>query len=82
MMHGARNHTLSVPLTATEPNQGAFFVKQVAILTLAACTLVAGCASYSERVVEKPVPARSAERTVVYNTTPAPAQSTTVYTTR
>ena len=57
-------------------------MKQVASLTLAACTFVAGCASYSERVVEKPVPARSAERTVVYNTPTAPAQTTTVYTTR
>ena len=36
-----------------------------------------------KRVVEKPVPARTAERTVVYdNTTPVPTQTTTVYTTR
>ena len=56
-------------------------MKQVAIITIAACSFVAGCASYSERVVEKPVPARTAERTVVYDT-PAPAQTTTVYTTR
>ena len=82
MMHAARNHTRSAPLTAGIARQGAFLVKQVAILTLAACTFVAGCASYSERVVEKPVPARSAERTVVYNTPTAPAQTTTVYTTR
>ncbi len=57
-------------------------MKQLAVITLAACSFVAGCASYSERVVEKPVPARAAERTVVYDTTPVPAQTTTVYTTR
>lgn len=57
-------------------------MKQVAIIAVAACSLVAGCASYTERVVEKPVPARTAERTVVYDTTPAPTQTTTVYTTR
>jgi len=58
-------------------------VKQVAIIIIAACSFVAGCASYTERVVEKPVPARTAERTVVYdNTTPVPTQTTTVYTTR
>lgn len=53
-------------------------MKQVAIITIAACSFVAGCASYSERVVEKPAPAR----TVVYDTAPVPTQSTTVYTTR
>lgn len=57
-------------------------MKQLAIITIAACTFVAGCASYTERVVEKPVPARTAERTVVYDAAPAPAQTTTVYTTR
>ena len=57
-------------------------MKQVALLSIAACSLVAGCASYSERVVEKPVPARTADRTVVYDTTPAPAPTTTVYTSR
>jgi hypothetical protein len=58
-------------------------VKQVAIILIAACSFVAGCASYTERVVEKPVPARTAERTVVYdNTAPVPARTTTVYTTR
>lgn len=57
-------------------------MKQVAIITLAACSFVAGCASYTERVVEKPVPARTSERTVVYDSTPVPAQTTTVYTTR
>ncbi len=57
-------------------------VKQLAIITIAACSFVAGCASYTERVVEKPVPARTAERTVVYDGAPVPAQSTTVYTTR
>ena len=58
-------------------------MKQVAIVLIAACWFVAGCASYTERVVERPVPARTAERTVVYdNTAPVPAQTTTVYTTR
>jgi len=57
-------------------------VKQLAIITIVACSFVAGCASYTERVVEKPVPARTAERTVVYETAPVPAQTTTVYTTR
>ncbi len=58
-------------------------MKQVAIVLIAACSFVTGCASYTERVVEKPVPARTAERTVVYdNTAPVPAQTTTVYTTR
>jgi len=57
-------------------------VKQLAIITIFACSFVAGCASYTERVVEKPVPARTAERTVVYDTAPVPAQTTTVYTTR
>ena len=61
--------------------EGEISVKQLSIVALAACAFVAGCASYSERVVEKPVPAR----TVVYETAPAPApaQTTTaVYTTR
>lgn len=58
-------------------------MKQVAIILIAACSFVAGCASYTERVVEKPVPARTAERTVVYdNSGPVPTQTTTVYTTR
>lgn len=57
-------------------------MKQLAIITIAACSFVAGCASYTERVVEKPVPARTAERTVVYDAAPVPAQTTTVYTTR
>ena len=57
-------------------------MKQLAIITIFACSFVAGCASYTERVVEKPVPARTAERTVVYETAPVPAQTTTVYTTR
>ena len=56
-------------------------MKQVAIIIAAACSFVAGCASYTERVVEKPVPARTAERTVVYDNT-APVPTTTVYTTR
>lgn len=53
-------------------------MKQLAIITIAACSFVAGCASYTERVVEKPVPTRA----VVYDTAPAPAPTTTVYTTR
>ncbi|WP_439613785.1 hypothetical protein [Reyranella sp.] len=57
-------------------------MKQLAIITNVACSFVAGCASYTERVVEKPVPARTAERTVVYDTAPVPAQTTTVYPTR
>ncbi|KAF0099693.1 MAG: hypothetical protein FD144_3713 [Rhodospirillaceae bacterium] len=58
-------------------------MKQVALILTVAGSLVTGCASYTERVVEKPVPARTAERTVVYdNTAPVPAQTTTVYTTR
>lgn len=58
-------------------------MKQITIILISACSCVAGCASYTERVVEKPVPARSAERTVVYdNTGPVPVQTTTVYTTR
>ena len=58
-------------------------MKQVAIVLIAACSVVAGCASSPERAVEKPVPARTAERTVMYdNTAPVPAQTTTVYTTR
>ena len=58
-------------------------MKQVTIILICACSFVAGCASYTERVVEKPVPARTAERTVVYeNTVPAPAATTTIYTTR
>lgn len=58
-------------------------MKQITITLIFACASVAGCASYTERVVEKPVPARTAERTVVYdNTAPVPAQTTTVYTTR
>ena len=59
--------------------KGEITVKQLSIIAVAACAFVAGCASYSERVVEKPVPAR----TVVYETDPAPAQTTTtVYATR
>ena len=60
-------------------------MKSVAILTVAACALVAGCATYTERVVEKPVPARTAtttERTVYTDSSGLPATATTVYTTR
>jgi hypothetical protein len=81
MVQGARNHRHLAPLSPHEANKE-HPVKQVAIITLAACSFIAGCASYTERVVEKPVPARTSERTVVYDTTPAPAQTTTVYTTR
>jgi hypothetical protein len=55
------------------------------MITLAACAFAAGCASYSERVVEKPVPARTtttAERTVYTDYSGLPASTTTVYTTR
>ena len=81
MVHATRNHACLAPLSPHEANKE-HPVKQVAIITLAACTFVAGCASYTERVVERPAPARTAERTVVYDATPAPAQTTTVYTTR
>jgi len=81
MVHAPRNHRGFAPLSAHQGNKENP-VKHVAIVTLAACAFVAGCASYTERVVEKPVPARTSERTVVYDTTPAPAQTTTVYTTR
>ena len=80
MVHAPRNRRGVAPLSAHQGNKE-HPVKHVAIVTLAACAFVAGCASYTERVVEKPVPARTSERTVVYDTTPAPAQ-TTVYTTR
>lgn len=72
--------SLPVSLYAATPTWS-IPVKQFAIITIAACSLVAGCASYTERVVEKPAPARPVERTVVYDTTPG-AQTTTVYTTR
>lgn len=58
-------------------------MKQVAIILIATCSVVAGCASSTEHIVEKPVPGRTAERTVAYdNTAPVPARTTTVYTTR
>ena len=58
-------------------------MKHVAMIAVAASALAAGCASYTERVVEKPVPARTAttERTVVYDSAVSPT-TTTVYTTR
>jgi hypothetical protein len=56
-------------------------VKYSPLITVAASVLAAGCTvATSERVVEKPVPVAT-ERTVVY-TDPAPAPTTTVYTTR
>lgn len=69
---------LHAPLSTRNANKE-HLVKHVAIIAVAACAFVAGCASYTERVVEKPVPARSA---VVYDTAPVPTQTTTVYTTR
>ena len=62
--------------------KGEITMKQLSlIIAVATCAFLAGCASYSERVVEKPAPAR----TVVYETAPAPVPAqttTTVYTTR
>ena len=60
-------------------------VKPIAMIVLAACTLAAGCATYTERVVEKPVAARgttTTERTVYTDAYGQPATATTVYTTR
>lgn len=60
-------------------------MKSLPIIALAACALAAGCATYSERVVEKPVPARTAtttERTVYTDSSGLPAATTTVYSTR
>jgi hypothetical protein len=52
-------------------------VNYLTLLVVAACTLAAGCASYTERtVVEKPVPAPG----TVYRTAPAPASTTTTTT--
>jgi len=49
-------------------------VKYLTLVIGAACTLVVGCASYTERtVVEKPVPAQAP----VYGTAPAPTTTTT-----
>lgn len=52
-------------------------LKFFALSATATGLLCAGCASYSERVVEKPVPATTT-RSTTYVTEPAP---TTVYTT-
>ena len=60
-------------------------MRPVALVVFAACTLAAGCATYTERVVEKPVPARSiqtTERTIYTDAYGQPATATTVYTTR
>lgn len=60
-------------------------MKSLPMITLAACVLAAGCATYTERVVEKPVPARTAtttERTIYTDSSGLPASTTTVYTTR
>ena len=61
-------------------------MKSIAMIALAACSLAAGCATYTERVVEKPVPANSAmtttERTIYTDAYGQPATATTVYTTR
>lgn len=59
-------------------------MKSLPMLAVAACAIATGCASYSERVVEKPVPARSVtttERTVYTDSSGLPATTTTVYTT-
>ena len=49
-------------------------MKYLTLVTLAACTFVAGCMSYTERtIVQKPVPAQP----VVYTTQPAAATTTT-----
>jgi len=59
-------------------------MKLVTLSGVAACAFVVGCASYSERVVEKPVPASTTtHRTVVTEVPPGPptAPPTTVYTT-
>jgi hypothetical protein len=49
-------------------------VKYLTLVAVAACTLAAGCASYTERtVVQKPVPAQ----TTVYSTAPPPTTTTT-----
>lgn len=60
-------------------------MKSLPMITLAACAFIAGCASYTERVVERPVPARATtttERTVYTDYSGLPASTTTVYTTR
>jgi hypothetical protein len=57
---------------------------RVALSGAIVCALVAGCASYSERVIEKPVPASTTtHRTVTTEVSPGPptAPPTTVYTT-
>jgi hypothetical protein len=51
-------------------------MKYLTLVVVAACTLVAGCASYTERtVVEKPVPVPA--QATVYSTAPAPTTTTT-----
>lgn len=60
-------------------------MKPIPMFVFAACALAAGCATYTERVVEKPVPARAVtttERTVYTDSSGLPATATTVYTTR
>ncbi|MDP2330268.1 MAG: hypothetical protein Q8M19_06170 [Reyranella sp.] len=60
-------------------------MKPLAMLAIAACAIATGCASYTERVVEKPVPARAVtttERTIYTDSSGLPATTTTVYTTR
>jgi hypothetical protein len=65
------NPAVSIPLPARTKERP---VKYLTLITLAACTLAAGCASYTERtVVQKPAPAQSA----VYTTTPVPSTTTT-----
>ena len=60
-------------------------MKSLPMLAVAACAIATGCASYTERVVEKPVPPRAVtttERTVYTDSSGLPATTTTVYTNR
>ena len=60
-------------------------MKPIAIIVLAACAVGAGCATYTERVVEKPVAANriaTTKRTYYTDAYGQPATTTTVYTTR
>ena len=66
---------------AFEFEQGAFTMKHVALIAVAACTMAAGCASYSERVVEKPRPATTTQRTTVTEPVPGYPTATTTTTT-
>ena len=59
-------------------------MKHVALSGAIVCAFVAGCTSYSERVIERPAPASTTtHRTVVTEVPPGPptAPPTTVHTT-